>query len=131
MAAVTVVSYFLEEVDLTEYFDWITIAFWIAFGCALGFGGFFLIDGKRWWTGLVSGAAIVAMVIITLIDVLIYGKFPLLPGVNLSTLYLISLLSVGSLGIITAKTVSDKRHGDCIPFLENCSIECKDGVCEN
>lgn len=132
MGAITVLSYFLPEVPLVDYFDWLTIIFWIAMGIALVFGAIFLIDLKRWWAGLIAGTSIVIMILLTLVDLLLYAKFPLLPGASITILSLVSFASIGGLGVIIGKTASDKKNGYCIPFFEDCTkYECdKVGNCK-
>lgn len=132
MASVTVISIFLKEIPLQEYFDEITIGFWIAFVLALGFGGYFLLNLEKWWAGFIAAISIVILVLLTLVDVLIYGKFPLLPGANISLIFFTSLLSMSGMGIVVGKTFSDKKNGYCIPFLEDCAkYECeKIGKCK-
>jgi len=121
MASVTVVSYFLEEVPLETYFDWVTISFWIAMGISLVFGAIFLLNLKHWWTGLIAGISIVAMIVISLIDLMLYSKFPLLPGANITIISLISLVSIGGVGVIFGKMGSDRKFGYCNPIFEDCT----------
>jgi hypothetical protein len=121
MAAVTVISIFVAEVPPEEYINWITITFWVVMGIAFFFGVYFSVYPKRWWAGAIAGGAIIALAALTLIDILVFAVFPLIPGAHISFIYLIAFWSLGEVGIVTGKTVSDKKHGFCIPFFEDCS----------
>lgn len=126
MTTATIISFFVKEIPFEEYFNLVSLAFWITLGIALVFSVYFSIYANKWWAGLIAGIALVALVTLTLIDILIYGVFPLIPGANISIISMITFISMGSLGIIAGKSLSDKKQGFCIPFFEDCSqYDCK------
>lgn len=125
MGAITVMAFILEEIKVKNYWNWSTIAFFISMAAAFGLGLFFIFNLSQRWAGIIVAIGLGATVAFTLIDVIMYGIFPLLPGANVSIISLISLLSMLSIGIITGKSVADRKNDRCIPFLEKCSnYEC-------
>ena len=98
---------------------------------SFAFGGIFLFDLRHWWAGLVAGISIVALIILSLVDLLIYAKFPLLPGANITILAFASFTAIGGVGVVVGKTASDKKLGYCVPFFEDCTKYCDNvGKCK-